>query len=95
VLRACLYASAKVPLWSGRCEDLTRVGVEVLMRSIYAGVDWASEKHDVLIADETLKGMPRQMTALAAGDPEADTSHHHPNSGIAPTPTAERRELVG
>jgi transposase len=23
------------------------------MRSIYAGVDWASEKHDVLIADET------------------------------------------
>ena len=27
-------------------------GVEVLM-STYAGVDWASEKHDVLIADET------------------------------------------
>ena len=23
------------------------------MRGIYAGVDWASEKHDVLIADET------------------------------------------
>ena len=23
------------------------------MRSTYAGVDWASEKHDVLIADET------------------------------------------
>ena len=25
------------------------------MRSTYAGVDWASEKHDVLIADETGK----------------------------------------
>ena len=23
------------------------------MRSTYAGVDWASEKHDVVIADET------------------------------------------
>ena len=23
------------------------------MRGTYAGVDWASEKHDVLIADET------------------------------------------
>ena len=28
-------------------------GVEVLMSTTYAGVDWASEKHDVLIADET------------------------------------------
>jgi hypothetical protein len=34
-------------------KTLTEDGVEVLMRSTYAGVDWASEKHNVLIADET------------------------------------------
>jgi len=36
--------------WSGRCEaGLTDEGVQ--MRR-YAGVDWAAEKHDVLVADE-------------------------------------------
>ena len=35
--------------WSGRCEDLTDEGVQ--MASNYAGVDWASEKHDVVVAD--------------------------------------------
>ena len=36
--------------WSGRCEGPDRRGVR--MGSNYAGVDWASEKHDVLVADE-------------------------------------------
>ena len=35
---------------SGRCEgDLTK---EVEMACRYAGIDWASDKHDVLVADE-------------------------------------------
>ena len=36
--------------WSGRCEVLT--DKELPMGS-YAGVDWAADKHDVRVADET------------------------------------------
>ena len=35
--------------WSGRCEGLTDKEYEM---GNYAGVDWASDKHDVLVADE-------------------------------------------
>ena len=36
--------------WSGRCEViLTDEGVQM---GNYAGVDWAADKHDVLVADE-------------------------------------------
>jgi Transposase len=36
--------------WSGRCEVFLTKRGKVQMGS-YAGVDWASEKHDVLVAD--------------------------------------------
>src|SRR5271167_4645758 len=36
--------------WSGRCEVLSDEGGAM---GSYAGVDWAAEKHDVLVADET------------------------------------------
>ena len=36
--------------WSGRCEVLT--DEEKLQMGRYAGVDWAADKHDVLVADE-------------------------------------------
>jgi transposase len=36
--------------WSGRCEVLT--DDEELQMANYAGVDWAANKHDVLVADE-------------------------------------------
>ena len=35
--------------WSGRCEVLT---YKELPMGSYAGVDWAADKHDVLVADE-------------------------------------------
>jgi transposase len=38
--------------WSGRCEVLTDEGGQM---GNYAGVDWAAEKHDVLVADENGK----------------------------------------
>ena len=37
--------------WSGRCEVLT--DKRELPMGSYAGVDWAGDKHDVLVADET------------------------------------------
>ena len=38
--------------WSGRCEGvLDRWRCRMAGR--YAGIDWAAEKHDVLVADET------------------------------------------
>ena len=41
--------------WSGRCEVLTMRSTDG--GSNYAGVDWASEKHDVLVSDEAGAGL--------------------------------------
>ena len=52
---------------SGRCEgDLT---VEVEMAGRFAGIDWASEKHDVLVADQAgaeLLSAPSRTTRRAS-----------------------------
>jgi transposase len=37
--------------WSGHCRVVLTEGVTEKMGSTYAGVDWASDKHDVLVAD--------------------------------------------
>src|SRR5947199_7854401 len=47
-----LSPTLPVPLGRGAVKTLDQDGVEV-MSSSYAGVDWAFEKHDVVIADET------------------------------------------
>src|SRR5436190_1855660 len=47
-----LSPTLPVPLGRGAVKTPDQDGVEV-MRSTYAGVDWAFEKHDVVIADET------------------------------------------
>ena len=53
--------------WSGRCEDLTDEGVQ--MASNYAGVDWASEKHDVVVQN-------------AAGEELLAASFAHDEAGL-------------
>jgi hypothetical protein len=52
--------------WSGRCEaGLTDEGVQM---GKFAGVDWAAEKHDVLVADEAGEEfLPRRMRTTRRG----------------------------
>src|SRR6516164_551645 len=53
--------------WSGRCEEPDRRGVQ--MEGSYAGVDWASEKHDVVVQN-------------AAGEELLTASFAHDEAGL-------------